>query len=485
MDDGAASPRPRPGRRCTPGGDRMTTAEDDGAARLRAAGDFISGVARHLWFLASAGARARPSIAASNSLPSSPTRRDEGRYRARPLPSSFTGSASPTRRLAARRGAAGLRARARDLRRTRPPRRDRLLAADELRDVALTYEAATAPCAASSRPRPRRRSAAPAARSGRVSRRGSPGSAASCSTAAGTRRTAILRDLPDPGNSYLGARSPPRARLARHRGEPEIAWEEIRPLFPEGPATEPGDIIHQEGLFLQRLAAGLCLDAGDLPGARPGWRRTTAGSPGAGACSAGGGQLAWARYHRAAGDRARPAHADDALALAATPRQPLVLLAAHRSSANSRPRPAIRLKPSAPAAALDLADACEAPFERALTLLALAELRAATAHPRRRASATRSGISPRWARRRPRPGWALAAVRPRSQPGRTYPLRLTAARGRCPAPAARRTNQRGDRGGALHQPRTVSPACLPTCLPNSMSPAGARPRMRIGRPSTA
>jgi DNA-binding CsgD family transcriptional regulator len=79
----------------------------------------------------------------------------------------------------------------------------------------------------------------------------------------------ILDGLPPPGNAHLRREmTDTRAVLARCRGEPEVAWAQIRPLFPEGPATEPGDIIHQEGLFLQRLAAELCLDAGDLPGAQ-------------------------------------------------------------------------------------------------------------------------------------------------------------------------------------------------------------------------
>ena len=40
--------------------------------------------------------------------------------------------------------------------------------------------------------------------------------------------------------------------------------KQIGGLLPDGPGTEPGDLIHQEGLFLQRLAADLCLDEGDL-----------------------------------------------------------------------------------------------------------------------------------------------------------------------------------------------------------------------------
>ena len=92
------------------------------------------------------------------------------------------------------------------------------------------------------------------------------------------------------------------------------------------------------------------------------------------------GQLGWAEYHRAAGDRAQAReHAERALAHAGAPRQPLALLATHRllgelDTQASRPAEAQAHLD----AALALGDACAAPYERALTLLALAELRAAT-----------------------------------------------------------------------------------------------------------
>jgi DNA-binding CsgD family transcriptional regulator len=155
----------------------------------------------------------------------------------------------------------------------------------------------------------------------------------------------------------------------------------MRPFFPNGAATEPGNLIHQEGLFLQRLAADLCLDAGDFDGARAwleahdrwlAWAESVLGQA--------DGRLAWARYHYAAGaeDLARTAVAD-ALDFAAEPEQPLVRLAAHRllgeieTAMGSHAAAETHL-----AAALDLADACETTFERGLTLLALAESRLAT-----------------------------------------------------------------------------------------------------------
>ncbi|MEA2598620.1 MAG: hypothetical protein QOF01_5089, partial [Thermomicrobiales bacterium] len=192
----------------------------------------------------------------------------------------------------------------------------------------------------------------------------------------------ILRDLPAPGNAYLRREiTSAHAVLARYRGDPERAWEEIRGLLPDGPETEPGDLIHQEGLFLQRIAVELYLDRGDLRMARAwlaahdrwlAWSESVLGRA--------DGQVSWARYYRAAGDidRAR-ATAADALALATTPDQPLVHLAAHRllgeieTTATNRAAAEAHLT-----AALDLAATCDAPFERALTLLALAHLRLAT-----------------------------------------------------------------------------------------------------------
>jgi DNA-binding CsgD family transcriptional regulator len=192
----------------------------------------------------------------------------------------------------------------------------------------------------------------------------------------------ILHDLPAPGNAYLRREmTAARTFLARHCGDPERAWEEIHGLLPDGPATVPGDLIHQEGLFLQRLAIELCLDRGDVPAARAwlaahdrwlAWSESVLGRA--------EGQVAWARYHRADGDSARAhAAAAAALALATTPNQPLVRLAAHRlfgeiETLSKNPEAA----ESHLAAALDLATRCGAPFERALTLLALAHLHLAS-----------------------------------------------------------------------------------------------------------
>jgi DNA-binding CsgD family transcriptional regulator len=252
---------------------------------------------------------------------------------------------------------------------------------NELQDVALTYGAADP----SSRRQVATEAEAALSRAGGALRPGvSPRLALLTALVLDGRwneALAIVHDLPELGNAYLrrevrGA----LGALGRHRGEPEIAWEQVHVLFPNGPATEPGDVIHQEGLFLQRLAADLCLDAGDLSGAHAwltahddwlAWSDSVLGQA--------NGTLTWARYHLVAaeGDRARTV-ASEALALASAPDQSLVRLAAHRLLGEIETVVGDFIDAERHlTAALDLADTCEVPFERALTLLAIAELQAA------------------------------------------------------------------------------------------------------------
>ncbi|CAA9531128.1 MAG: hypothetical protein AVDCRST_MAG73-962 [uncultured Thermomicrobiales bacterium] len=191
----------------------------------------------------------------------------------------------------------------------------------------------------------------------------------------------ILRDHPPPGNAFFRREiTAAIATLARHRGEPALAWDHIHALLPDGPATEPGDAIHQEGLFLLRLAADLCLDAGDCSTARA-WCETHDRWIGWNGCRLGqaDGALTWARWHEAAGEHgAARSRAAEAVALATETDQPLVRLAGHRllgeldTAAGARALAEWHL-----ATALDLADRCQVPFERALTALVLAETRLA------------------------------------------------------------------------------------------------------------
>jgi DNA-binding CsgD family transcriptional regulator len=183
----------------------------------------------------------------------------------------------------------------------------------------------------------------------------------------------IYRDWSYPGPWF--------GRVTRAQGDRDSAWTVLRRAMPGGPGAES----HAEcapALAWQCLGAELALDAGDLPLAHA-WLtahdRLLAQSGAVLGASAG--RLGWAAYHRAKGDLALAhQHAEAALARATDPRQPLALLAARRllgeldTVAGHHAAAAAHLD-----AALALADACAAPYERALCLLALAELRAATA----------------------------------------------------------------------------------------------------------
>jgi DNA-binding CsgD family transcriptional regulator len=171
------------------------------------------------------------------------------------------------------------------------------------------------------------------------------------------------------------------ASLARLRGDPERAWWAIRELLPLGTATEPGTIAFFDcATALQRVAVLLALDNQDLAAARAWlaqhdhwltWSKAVLGQS--------EGQALWALTYRAAGDAERAyACARQALVHATRPRQPLALLAAHRllgeldTDAGRYDVAQAHLDES-----LSLADACAAPYERALSFLALAELHAA------------------------------------------------------------------------------------------------------------
>jgi hypothetical protein len=139
-------------------------------------------------------------------------------------------------------------------------------------------------------------------------------------------------------------------------------------------------VVLLAALPLQRLAAALALDAHDLTAAHAWLEAHDRWLDWSGAVlGRAEGALGWAAYHHASGDPTQArSYAEQALAHATDPRQPLALLAAHRFLG----------KLDVDAAALDtadehlceslrLAEACSAPFERALTLLEIARLRMA------------------------------------------------------------------------------------------------------------
>ena len=165
--------------------------------------------------------------------------------------------------------------------------------------------------------------------------------------------------------------------LALYRGETDLAWAQVMTVLPAGPASEPGDTWLSTALELQLVAAQLAIASGNTLPRVPGWRHTTAGLPGVGRCWVGRrGTWGWAGYLRAT---AVPEHAAEratqALECAATPRQPLALLAAHRTlgqldaAANRLEAARTHLE-----ASLSLARSCAAPYEEALTMLSVAEL---------------------------------------------------------------------------------------------------------------
>ena len=169
--------------------------------------------------------------------------------------------------------------------------------------------------------------------------------------------------------------------IARLQGRPEEAWRHLRGRLPEGAKTEPGTTTFLDSLMFLHLGGLLALDAGDLSGAREWAEASDRWLAWSGAVRGQSeGQALWAQYHRQAGEMEQAnEHAERALAHATEPPQPLALLAAHRlvgeldTDARRFPNADTHL-----AASLTLADACQAPYERALTLLAMAALRAAT-----------------------------------------------------------------------------------------------------------
>ena len=168
------------------------------------------------------------------------------------------------------------------------------------------------------------------------------------------------------------------AYLAYETGDLTEAWARATEDLTEGPDTLPGDVWLLDTLPVQRLAALVAIERGEYPAARAwltchdrwlDWAGAALGRAEAALC--------WARYHRATGATIRAREqAELALAHAMQPRQPLALLAAHRllGSLDSEAR-----RYDAAMAhlntALALADACAAPYARALTLLDLAEFR--------------------------------------------------------------------------------------------------------------
>jgi DNA-binding CsgD family transcriptional regulator len=169
------------------------------------------------------------------------------------------------------------------------------------------------------------------------------------------------------------------APLALAQGDGALLARLLAERLLGGPETEPGKIYYN--LVLLQVAAAWAMTNGDPTTARAwleahdrwlAWSGAVLGRA--------EGQVLWGQYYRAMGEADRAVrHAREAQAQATQPRQPLALLAAHRllgeldTTAGRYADAAAHLT-----TALAWADRCAAPYERALTLLAMAALHAAT-----------------------------------------------------------------------------------------------------------
>ena len=182
--------------------------------------------------------------------------------------------------------------------------------------------------------------------------------------------------LTNRGQWYAGV----LAGLTRLQGEPELAWERISSVFPDGSKTPFGTTVVVVTMPMQRVAAELCIDgndwdaASDWLNAHDAWLAESEAVLGRAE-----GQLLWGRYYFQRGDlqKARE-HAEEALAHASDPRQPLALMQIRRFlgelflAEGDHAMAETWLQES-----LELAKACAIPFEEALTLLEIARLRTA------------------------------------------------------------------------------------------------------------
>ncbi|HEX5167176.1 MAG TPA: LuxR C-terminal-related transcriptional regulator, partial [Thermomicrobiales bacterium] len=168
------------------------------------------------------------------------------------------------------------------------------------------------------------------------------------------------------------------ATIACHQGDADDAWREILTVLPDGPATAPGNTAFLSALTLQRVAVWLSIGADDFE-TTEGWLEAQDRwlSWSGAVLGHAENQLLWADYHHRRGrsDQART-YATRALHAASDPRQPLELVTIHRfiGRLERESRHLIQAEEHL-LESLRLAQACAAPFERALTLLELAQLR--------------------------------------------------------------------------------------------------------------
>ena len=164
------------------------------------------------------------------------------------------------------------------------------------------------------------------------------------------------------------------------QGRTDLAQRQIRKVLPHGAAAEPGDVVLLDALVLQRIAADMALDRGDLASslawieANDRWLEWSGAVLGRSE-----NRLSWARYCRRAGDLLLAArHVKGAIEAASNPHQPLALIAARRMHGELQTGSGeYESAEHDLTEALMLSEACAAPYERALTLIARAELKQA------------------------------------------------------------------------------------------------------------
>jgi DNA-binding CsgD family transcriptional regulator len=169
--------------------------------------------------------------------------------------------------------------------------------------------------------------------------------------------------------------------IAWRQGRPLDAWRQIDSVLPDGFKSTPGSAVLPGALLLQRLAANLALDDGNTELARIwleandtwlAWSGSVAGRA--------DNELAWARWRQVHGEADNAwDRVNQAIRSANAPHQPLVLVGAHRLKGElALDSGDVAVASEELARSLELATACGVPFERALTLIALARLRAIT-----------------------------------------------------------------------------------------------------------
>ncbi len=171
------------------------------------------------------------------------------------------------------------------------------------------------------------------------------------------------------------------AWLHHHQGNDDLAWAEINATLPSGSGTRPGDCFFNYVIRLHRLAATLELQNGDTRAAADwleahddwlDWSGATLGLAES--------LLLWAKLDAAKGDPEQAVEITHrALDAASAPRQPIALIAAHRFRGELATHSGeLEIAAEHLQTSREIADRCDLPFERALTMLAQAELAIAT-----------------------------------------------------------------------------------------------------------